>query len=230
VGKTGVWGRAGPQAPRNIRLSIETLADVPFFTARPSRAVASKRKVVCWILTGIVELLMVSLLTLSQLPQEVLHPHGTTLETTINLNGNDRTVMPASAPIVRPNAPAAAPPLIIPPPTPTPQFQIERPREDAGTPEGTLLEAIGRDIACAATNFEYLNAAQRARCERVPWQAGRLPDGTIVLAPQRPNRFAPPPPEYRISGADANRRAVEQAPVCDPMLNVPCMNIVPGRN
>jgi len=211
------------------RLSIDTLADVPHFTARPSRAVSPKRKFVSWMLTFIVVLLMVSLLTFSQYSDILYAAHGTVLETSISLNGVDQYRAPVSAPMTRPNTPEVAPPLVITPPPPEPQFQIERPRQDEGTPDGDVLGAVGRDLACAATNFEYLNPAQRMRCQRVPWAAGRMPDGTIVLAPDQPNRFAPPP-QYRISGADANRRAMETAPTCDRMLNVPCLNIVPGRN
>jgi hypothetical protein len=211
---------------RNQRLSIEKLADVPFFTARPSRAVAPKRKVVSWILTGIIQLLLLSMLTFSQLP-DVLYPHGSSLETTINLKGVDQAETPAVVPMTRPNAPEVAPPLVILPPPP--QFQVERPRQDEGTPEGDVLGAVGRDIACAATNYEYLNSAQRARCPRIPWQPGRLADGTITLAPAPFNRFAPQP-EYHISGAEANRRAVETAPTCSSVLNTSCLNIVPGRN
>jgi hypothetical protein len=208
-------------------LSIEKLADVPLFTARPSRAVAAKRKVVSWILTGIIQLLLLSMLTFSEFPT-VLYPHGTTLETTINLKGADRADTPVVVPLTRPNAPDVAPPLVIVPPPP--QFQIERPREDEGTPEGQVLDAVGRDIACVATNYEYLNSAQRARCAHIPWMPGRLADGTITLAPARPNQFAPPPPEYHISGADANRNAIERAPTCSTLLNTSCLNIVPGRN
>jgi hypothetical protein len=207
-------------------LSIENLADVPFFTARPSRAVAPKRKVVSWIITGIIQLLVLSMLTFSQLP-EVLYPHGSSLETTINLKGADLSDKPVMAPMTRPNAPEVSPPLIIVPPPP--EFQVERPRQDEGTPEGEVLGAVARDIACAATNFEYLNSAQRARCPRIPWQPGRLADGTIVLAPQQGSRYTPPP-QYHVSGADANQRAVQSAPVCSSLLNATCLNIVPGQN
>ena len=54
--------------------------------------------------------------------------------------------------------------------------------------------------------------------------------GLIVLMPAPGNRFVPPPPQFQISGADAQRRAIETAPTCPPSsLNVPCLNVVPGR-
>jgi hypothetical protein len=216
-----------PEYTRKQRLSIETLADVPLFTGRPPHEAAPRRKTVSWILTGIIELLFLSMLTFSELPALLQRPHGNSLETTIDLRGTQHTDAPVMAPIARPNAPEAAPPLVIIPPPP--EFQVEKPREDAGTPDGDVLGAVGRDVACAATNFEYLNASQRARCQRVPWQAGKLPDGTIVMAPAPGGRYAPRP-EYHVSGADANRRAVESVPACSNLINAPCLNIVPGAH
>jgi hypothetical protein len=51
----------------------------------------------------------------------------------------------------------------------------------------------------------------------------------VLASPEPRNRFAPPPPEFALSGADAQRRSIERADPCPVMLNVPCLNRIPGR-
>ena len=115
-------------------------------------------------------------------------------------------------------------PIIPPKPPPLPD---EKDIPHPVTP-GDVLRAVGEELSCGAGSFEHLTQPERERCLRQPWLAVRGPAGTLVLQPanQLP-RLAPPPPEFRLSGADAKRRSIEVAPTCPVMLNIPCLNQIP---
>ncbi len=115
-------------------------------------------------------------------------------------------------------------PITIPKP---PEPEVEREIPNAVTP-GDVLKAIGQELSCGAGSFEHLTQPERERCLRQPWVATRGPAGTLVLQPatQVP-KLAPPPAECRRSGADFQRRAIETAPTCPVMLNIPCLNRIP---
>lgn len=211
-------------------MNIETLSDVPLYAARPSREVAPKRKAASWIFVGIVHLLILNLLMFSQDLTSLVR-RGAEHETILILDGNQKSDAPAPR-LVEPQAPVGTPPEIPRPPVPVPPPVIEAPQraQREGAPDGDLLTAVGRELACSAGSYENLTTAQRARCPRAPWQGALAPNGAIVLAnPERINRFAPPPPEFALSGADAQRLSIERANPCPVMLNVPCLNRIPGR-
>ena len=214
-------------------MSIEKLSDVPLFAARPSRAVAPQRKAASWIAVGIVHLLLANLLIFSEDWKDLV-TSGSSSEVTLDLRGaTDRSPAPDVRMTV-PEAPTGVPPEVVIDPLiiPRPPESLQ-PRADGGISDGDLLGAIGRDVACIAGNYENLTPAQRARCGRVPWYGARLSDGNIVLRPPETHPlFAPPEPEYRISGADAQRRQMETAgsDPCPVILNTPCFNRIPGRN
>src|ERR1700744_725708 len=113
-----------------------------------------------------------------------------------------------------PPAQLGTPPVLpahLPPP---PQLPVEQPPavQEGGQERGDVLGALGREIACSPGHYENLTESQRTRCGRIPWQGAILPNGAIVLTrPADVNLFAPPPPEYRVSGQDAQRLQVERA-------------------
>jgi len=212
-------------------LSIETLSDVPFFAARPSREVAPKRKAASWIAVGIVHLLLLGMLMVSQtFPDLVLH--GGEHETILDLTGSQDTQAP-DVKMVIPQAPVGTPPEILETPVP-PTPLVEQPviPQEGGQQRGDVLGAIGREIACSAGNYENLTEAQRSRCPRIPWQGAIIPNGAIVLnRPQGTNRFAPPPStDHRLSGGDDARLKVERSSPCPMMTNIPCLNRIPGMD
>ena len=216
-------------------MQIENLSDVPLFAARPSRAVAPQRKAASWIAVGIVHLLLANLLIFSEGWKTLLPPGAGSTEVIFTLPGaNDRSPAP-EVPMTVPEAPTGVPPevLVTPQAVPRPDAITPPTTSQGGISDGDLLGAIGRDVACIAGNYENLTQYQRARCGRIPWAGARLNDGNIVLRPPETNPlFAPPPPEFRISGADAQRRQMETAgsDPCPAILNTPCFNRIPGRN
>ena len=97
---------------------------------------------------------------------------------------------------------------------------IEERQENAPAKPGDVLKSIGEALACGASNFEYLNKAQQARCPRQPWMAARRPDGTIVLdAPPKA-----PSLQLQMTGADQLRKRAETENPCPIMLNTPCLH------
>ena len=214
-------------------MSIEKLSDVPLFAARPSRAVAPQRKAASWIAVGIVHLLLANLLIFSEGWKSLLPLESGGTEVVFTLPGiADRGPAP-EVPLTVPESPSGVPPevMVLPEVIQRPDA-ITPPRTQGGISDNDLLGAIGRDVACIAGNYENLTPAQRARCGRIPWAGARLSDGNIVLRPPDTHpMFAPPPPEFRISGADGQRRQMETAGAdpCPAILNTPCFNRIPGR-
>ena len=217
-------------------MSIETLSDVPLYAARPSRAVAPKRKAATWIAVFIVHLLMLSIVLFSQGFRELVR-HGGSHETVLDLTGSEQDPMPAPK-VVIPQATVGVPPevnsapvpIVPPPPQDVPVPQAS---QGGSQQKGDLLGAIGRQIACSPGHFENLTEAERLHCTRMPWQGAQLPDGTLVLnRPEGFNRFAPPPKEeYRLSGADEQRLRMQRPQTgCPQALNMPCVNAIPGLN
>jgi hypothetical protein len=158
--------------------------------------------------------------------------HRSALETILllpTLDGRETT----EPQMIQPRAITAAPPVIITSPItiPKPPLPEEQELHRPVTP-GDVLKAVGEELSCGAGSFEHLTQPERERCLRQPWLARRGPAGTLVLAPanQAP-RLAAPPAEFRISGADAQRRSIETAPTgCPVMLNIPCLNQFPRAN
>lgn len=215
---------------REFRLSIETLSDVPLYAGRPSREVAPQRKAASWIVVGIVHLLLLNLLIFSQVfPARV--PHGAEHETILDLSGSkDNNTPPVKIPI--PQAPLGVPPQLLNPPVPPPPvIETQEPPPSGEQTPSDMLAGIGRSIACSPGNYENLTEQQRTRCGRIPWQGAQMPNGAIVLnRPGGINPFAPPPPEFRISGEDAQRLQSERGNPCPLLGNMPCLNRIPGRD
>jgi hypothetical protein len=93
-------------------------------------------------------------------------------------------------------------------------------QENAPATPGDVLKSIGQALACGASNFEYLNKAQQARCPRQPWMAARRPDGTIVMdAPPKV-----PLPQLHLTGAEELGRQMQTNSGCPIMLNTPCLD------
>jgi hypothetical protein len=177
-----------------------------------------------WLLVVLVHLVFMGMLTFSvSLPR--FRPHSA-LETILllpSLNGRNAPEVH----MLRPQAPSQAPPEIITAPITLPKPPPPENQAKPATP-GDVLKAVGEALSCGAGSFENLTQAERNRCRHEPWHGGKAPNGSIlVLAPSMP-KLAAPEPQFRLSGADAQRRAIETAPTgCPVMLNVPCLNDIP---
>jgi hypothetical protein len=214
-------------------LNIETLSDVPLYAARPSRAVAPKRKAASWIAVFIVHLFLLSMVIFSHTVRDLVR-HGGDVETILDITGSMDQPMPQQK-VVTPQSQIGTPPEIQQAPTPIiPPIVDTLPPEPQGgsQPKGDVLGGIGREIACSAGHFENLTEAQRARCERAPFQGMQLPTGELVLLGPRPeSRFAPPPKEPGLSGMDEQRLRMQRPNTgCPTVINMPCVNQIPGMN
>jgi hypothetical protein len=96
---------------------------------------------------------------------------------------------------------------ITPPPQPAPE-----------TNDQNVLRAIGVAIACGASRYEYLNAAERRLCKHPPW---KMPSGKYI-AVEPP----PPPPIGLMTGADEQARFRATARPCPILQNTPCIDKV----
>ena len=103
------------------------------------------------------------------------------------------------------NFPIITAPITLPP----------EPKKALPPPPSSGLEGVGRSLACGASSYENLSAAQRETCLRRPWAFIKRPDGTIVLDVPKP--VEPPP-----SAADVIRHEQATAPPCPLLANVPC--------
>jgi hypothetical protein len=122
---------------------------------------------------------------------------------------------PAKPHVVQPPVPQVTVPEISLPITapPIPARPLPAPPQSGG------LLGIGRSLACGASSYENLSAAQRQQCLRHPWHFARRPDGTIVLDVPKPTE---PPP----SAIDIIRHEQQTAPPCPILNNVPCLGKV----
>jgi hypothetical protein len=181
-------------------------------------------RTVSLVLVVLVHLLFLGMLTFSvSLPR--LRPRSA-LETILllpSLNGKNAPEVH----MLRPEAPSQAPPEIVTAPITLPKPPPENVPKKPAT-SGDVLKAVGEELSCGAGSFENLTQAERSRCRHEPWFGRKTPNGSIlVLAPRVP-QLAAPEPQFRISGADAQRRSIETAPTgCPVMLNVPCLNNIP---
>jgi hypothetical protein len=80
-----------------------------------------------------------------------------------------------------------------------------------------IMRALGAELACGASHYEYLNTVERKLCHHVPW---KLPERAFAIAPQA----AQPGPGH-LTGAEAAARERAQ-PRCPPNLNTPCIDEV----
>ncbi|MEI9991595.1 MAG: hypothetical protein WDM86_16315 [Rhizomicrobium sp.] len=114
---------------------------------------------------------------------------------------------------VAPPEPVEALPFVTAPITLPPE-----PKRALPPPPSEGLEGVGRSLACGASSYENLSAAQRETCRRRPWAFVKRPDGTIVLDVPKPE--APP------TAADIARHEQQTQPTCPPLVNVPCLGAI----
>jgi hypothetical protein len=96
-------------------------------------------------------------------------------------------------------------PITLPPIVAPPQAPVD------------VMRALGVELACGASHYEYLNPVERKLCHHAPW---KLPQRNLALVPQ-----AQPQPGH-MTGAEAAARERAQAPACAPGMNVPCVDEV----
>jgi hypothetical protein len=186
------------------------------------------RDILSWILVAIIHLLFLMTLVISlQQNRDRLGRRGP-IETMLDLTLLNRANAP-QVNVIRPDVQnqqdrdtSAKPLTVIIPPVPV---ITETPA--APTP-GDVLNSVGEFLACGASNFEYLNSAQQARCPRQPWQGLQLPNGTIVLNPL-PRAIIQQQPQF--TGAEALNRQMRTNSGCPIMLNTPCLqDMFSGNN
>ena len=75
---------------------------------------------------------------------------------------------------------------------------------------GSVMEAIGKELACGAGPWEHLSQAEREACKRNPWKFKKTPKGTIVMdVPEKA-----PPAEEPTSGADQEIHTLQTSDPC----------------
>jgi hypothetical protein len=186
------------------------------------------RDILSWILVAIIHLLFLMTLVISlQQNSDRLGRRGP-IETMLDLTLLNRANAP-QVNVIRPDVQnqqdrdtSAKPLTVIIPPVPV---ITETPAAPA---PGDVLNSVGEFLACGASNFEYLNSAQQARCPRQPWQGLQLPNGTIVLNPL-PRAIIQQQPQF--TGAEALNRQMRTNSGCPIMLNTPCLqDMFSGNN
>jgi hypothetical protein len=186
------------------------------------------RDVFSWIVVALIHLLFFMTLVISlQQNRDRLGRRGA-IETMLDLTLLHRNNAP-QVNVIMPDVQSeqdrdlSAKPLTVIPPVPViPKI------EPAGPTPGDVLNSVGEFLACGASNFEYLNAAQQARCPRQPWQGLQLPNGTIVLNPL-PRAIVQAQPQF--TGAEALNRQMRTNSGCPIMLNTPCLqDMFSGNN
>ena len=138
------------------------------------------------------------------IPHEVLLvlapvPHPTALPRYINANPEKKRERVEE---FEPK-PITLPPIVTPP-------QPQAPTD--------VMRALGVELACGASHYEYLNPVERKLCRHPPW---KMPERGLALAP--------PPQQQQpghMTGAEAAARDRAQAPPCAPGLIVPCVDTV----
>lgn len=225
------WG--SPPEPRNDALVADTSLDLslglpmgmPMHPLRHEAPSAQRtvRRWTAWAVVAALHGVFLSIFMISQtLPQLFRHPGSETLILLPQAAGNSNS---PSVPTIVPPMPDHGAQEVMPAPItimPPPVIQITP--ERSGPTPGDILGAVGQEIGCGANSFENLTPAEQARCRRIPWHGVMLPNGSVVLdTPELASRFKPPP-EPKISGADAQRQEMDRAPDCPLILNLPCMN------
>jgi hypothetical protein len=176
------------------------------------------RRAISWTLVGLVHILLLSAFILGQYQNArlFLRPQK---EIILDLTRLPKGVAPPIR-LIQPLVPHAEAPTI----TTAPVIVLPPPNADQTAPPQTpadILKAIGEALSCGAENYENLTQAERARCKREPWIARKMPDGTIVLQAANPISPYAPPVVPKISGADAMRRQMQQAPPCPILVTTP---------
>ena len=86
-------------------------------------------------------------------------------------------------------------PITLPPVVSPPQQPVD------------IMRALGVELACGASHYEYLNPVERKLCHHAPW---KMPDvRNIAIAPAPPQQGP-----LHLTGAEAAARERAQAPAC----------------
>jgi hypothetical protein len=181
------------------------------------------RDTVAWAIVALLHIIFLLALLISLQQNLDRVGHRSAVETILDLSLLNRSNAPR-VDVIRPEdskePDLSAKPLTVIPKPPV----IEQQQENQPAAPGDVLKSIGQALACGASNFEYLNKAQQARCPRQPWMAARRPDGTIVL--DAPARTAPV--QLQMTGADQLRKQAQTENPCPIMLNTPCLHQSPN--
>jgi hypothetical protein len=119
--------------------------------------------------------------------------------------------------ILQPPSARTKGPLMPPPPLPTIRpieavppttITLPPPQPQKTQPKPGTMEDIGRELACGAGSYEYLTQAEREACKRQPWHFKKDSHGVIVLD------RTPPPDDTQVSGAQEDRREIQQSNPC----------------
>ena len=225
---------AHPGAPIAERSSLNTDDILAFSRLRfPLSAEERRRRLVrdvlTWTVVAIIHLLFLMTLVISLRQNTDRLGRRGAIETMLDLTLLNRANAPRVN-VIRPDVQnaldrdlSAKPLTVIIPPVP---IITETP--PAPTP-GDVLNSVGEFLACGASNFEYLNPAQQARCPRQPWQGLQLPNGTIVLNPLPRALVQQAQPQF--TGAEALNRQMRTNSGCPILLNTPCLqDMFSGNN
>ncbi|HVV27269.1 MAG TPA: hypothetical protein VHC40_04825 [Rhizomicrobium sp.] len=148
---------------------------------------------------------------------------------TLPAPGNNQPRRELTAPQIT-NAPPrvlSAPITVVKPPP-----IIIKPEEGNAPTAGDILGAVGRTLACSAGSWEHLTQAERKICGGQPWQAHKLPNGSLVMVPpsQLPRlKEAPPDSEFRVTGSEDIQRGLQSGVTpgqggCPILQNTPCLH------
>ncbi|MBV9331626.1 MAG: hypothetical protein JOZ55_08745 [Alphaproteobacteria bacterium] len=106
-------------------------------------------------------------------------------------------------------------PITVPPP------EIETPPKQQAPVD--IMRALGAELACGASHYEYLNPVERKLCHRAPWKLPSERNLAVLPSPQ--------PALGHLTGAEAAARQRAQAPPCPPVLITPCIDkVIYGPN
>lgn len=147
----------------------------------------------------------------------------------ITLPPSRRAALPAEVELVlaRPTSPSAAPQVVPTKPVnkkkewweyePQPITILPPPIVTEPKTPTDIMRALGAELACGASHYEYLNTVERKLCHRAPW---KIPERAFAIAPQAPKQGG-----EHLTGAEAALREQVQ-PRCPPNLNTPCIDEV----
>lgn len=181
-----------------------------------------------WVLVALIHLVIFVTMVISLQQVRTRGASRTAVETILDLSLLHRNNAPEVT-LIRPDQEKSndrdisAKPLTVIPPMPVIPDLVP-----AAPTKGDILNMVGQFLACGASSFEYLNAAQQARCQWQPWQAVLLPNGSLVLN-ALPKVIIQQQPQ--MAGADALARQLRTGSGCSIMVNTPCLDdLFSGNN
>lgn len=195
----------------------------PDFRMRLRLSDAERRRIVlrdalAWAIVALIHFIFFLVLVISLRQNLERVGHRGAVESILDLTLLNRSNAPR-VDVIRPEE-AKEPDLSAKPLTIIPKPPVIEEQQNAPASPGDVLKSIGQALACGASNFEYLNKAQQARCPRQPWMAARRPDGTIVL--DAPSKV--PVPQLHLTGAEQVGKQMRQNSGCPIMINAPCLD------